>query len=169
MNNTNLSSIIQLRTLVGYLGENAQFNWWPSNFYSSTSSAFLDPVFSRTADLARYHGVTEAAKLLHDQHIGIGKVFHLFRLPQVLEQLLFEELKENGFPDPLSASVLCKDEAMAELGSLVVEGMDLQEGPIQLQSNSEFAGDDWIGLAASYYHSAFENDTRTFPYMVEVD
>jgi hypothetical protein len=82
-------SAIELRLVVGYLGEQAQFTWWPSKFFAPESGQFLDHIFSKTADLAHYNGVTEAARIAHVEHIGIGRVFHAFRLPEVMEQLFW--------------------------------------------------------------------------------
>jgi len=75
-----LVNLLKLRVAIGLLGEFQQHSWWSSSFFSSTSSAFLAPMFSRTMFLARYHGVRSAAALVHDDHIGVGaNVFHLFR------------------------------------------------------------------------------------------
>ena len=79
------STILQARLLVGYLGERAQYDWWPTEFYETSSRLFLEPVYSRTFNLAQYHGVLEAARLLHDEHLSVGS-FHLFRLPEEIEQ-----------------------------------------------------------------------------------
>ena len=87
-----LREITRLRMIVGYLGEKGQHNWWSSEFFSPTAPAFLNPVFGKTATLAQYHGVKEAARRVHDTHIGVGRVFHLFRLPESMEQAIFEVL-----------------------------------------------------------------------------
>jgi hypothetical protein len=71
---------------VGFLGERAQFAWWPTAFYEPSSrNLFLEPVFSKTSRLAQYHGVLEAARRLHDEHLSVGS-YHLFRLPEEVEQ-----------------------------------------------------------------------------------
>ena len=99
MNASTLAQIVRLRLLVGFLGERSQFNWWPSAFFISSSSAFLSPIFTKTAFTAQYHGVKEAASRVHDEHIGVGKVYHLFRLPETVEQTLFGHLQDPGFID----------------------------------------------------------------------
>jgi hypothetical protein len=38
-----LQAILRLRVIVGYLGEKAQFAWWPTEFYTPSSAAFLNP------------------------------------------------------------------------------------------------------------------------------
>src|SRR5664280_937787 len=80
-NNSYLPTLLQIRLLVGFLGERAQFAWWPTAFYDPSSQLFLAPVFSKTSQLAQYHGVTEAARLLHDEHLNVGS-YHLFRFPK---------------------------------------------------------------------------------------
>tara|TARA_B100000686_G_scaffold343118_1_gene423375 strand:- start:618 stop:986 length:369 start_codon:yes stop_codon:yes gene_type:complete len=93
---TILSQIGRLRVIVGYLGEKDQHNWWGCSFFSAISSSFLDPVFPRTAFLARCHGVKAKATRLHDERIGVGKVYHLFRLPEHTEQKLHEHFLDEA-------------------------------------------------------------------------
>ena len=78
-----LPTLLQMRMLVGFLGERAQHAWWPTAFYEPSSRHFLEPVFVKTARLAQYHGVVEAARRLHDEHLSVGS-FHLFRLQTCL-------------------------------------------------------------------------------------
>jgi hypothetical protein len=87
-----LREIARLRMIVGYLEEKGRHNWWPSEFFSATAPAFLNPVFGKTATLAQYHGVREAARRVHDEHIGVGREFHLFCLPEAIEKAVFEAL-----------------------------------------------------------------------------
>ena len=84
-----LRRIINFRHILGFLGEKTQSNWWPSSFYDASSIRFLEPVFSRTAPLAQYHGHVEAARRFHDENLSVGS-FHLFRLPEEMEQDLHE-------------------------------------------------------------------------------
>src|SRR5712691_3071033 len=91
--------LARLRILVGYLGEHHQYNWWPSAFLAPSSVAFLAPIFSKTAFMAQYQGVKAAAARVHDEHIGLGKVYHLFRLPERLEQALFQSLQDQAVVD----------------------------------------------------------------------
>jgi len=100
MKKTANPDLIRLRFIVGYLGEQLQPTWWSSSFLAPVSTAFLTPMFSKTALLAQYHGIREAAARIHDEHIGIGKgVFHLFRLPDTLEQELHSLLRESDVVD----------------------------------------------------------------------
>jgi hypothetical protein len=65
------SDISRLRVLVGYLGERQQANWWSSSFLDRTSEAFLMPIFGSAIANARVVGVTEAARRVHDDAIGL--------------------------------------------------------------------------------------------------
>jgi hypothetical protein len=47
MNKATLAQIARFKLLVGFLGEQSQFNWWPSAFFAPSSSAFLAPVFNQ--------------------------------------------------------------------------------------------------------------------------
>ena len=81
-----------MRMAVGAAGEDKGLGWWRSAFCGSMSSAYLSPMFPRTAQMASLTGVTAAACRVHDEHIGVGRVFHLFRLPEDLEQAICESL-----------------------------------------------------------------------------
>lgn len=72
MTPSNITTLLELRLLVGFLGERAQYAWWPTAFYEPSSRLFLEPVFAKTARLAQYHGVLEAARRLHDEHLNVG-------------------------------------------------------------------------------------------------
>jgi len=80
------TTIAELRVLVGYLGEKGQDNWWASDFLSTTAAAFLAPIFNRSLFLAQYQGATAAAAKVHDEAIGVGRIYHLFPLPIGIEQ-----------------------------------------------------------------------------------
>jgi hypothetical protein len=86
MNNIELHlTILRIRFSVGFLGEKGEAGWWPTSFLEPSSRAFLDPVFVRTGLLAQLHGVTEAARRVHDAKLAAGS-FHLFRLNEEVEQ-----------------------------------------------------------------------------------
>jgi hypothetical protein len=96
------TDISRLRVLVGYLGERHQSNRWSSTFLGRTSEAFLAPIFGNTVANARVVGVTEAARRVHDDAMGVGRTFHLFRLPETLEQELHRKLSTSSGKAPPS-------------------------------------------------------------------
>ena len=125
-------TLLQMRLLVGFLGERAQFAWWPTTFYEPASRLFLDPVFSKTTRLAQYHGVLEAARRLHDAHLNVG-CHHLFRLPEEVEQDLHglmqgstgENLTGQATQSQEGAMAALKHLGLAQTGNAVMDATPL--------------------------------------------
>ena len=164
MDHSTLKLYGHLRLLVGYLGEKDQGNWWSTTFFSSASQYFLEPVFARTTRLAQYNGVREAARLLHDEQIGIGSVFHLFRLPEEMEQDLQHLM--TGAPDEWFAGIGSQESALAALRNLSGETIPVAAGPRSIGSVDEFYRSPGLKALAQHYLAAFEQGIRTFPYFV---
>ncbi len=98
MNRPLLLSFFNLRIVAGALGERQSPYWWATSFMTETSGMFLNPIFTKTHLLAQYQGIKEAACLVHDEYIGTGKVFHLFRLPEEIEyELQNLSLSQHNF------------------------------------------------------------------------
>lgn len=157
----------QLRLLVGYLGEKDQFGWWASGFCSSTSSAFLTPIFSKTPWLARYHGMKEAARIEHDERIGRGRVFHLFRLPETFERALFEMARDTDVSETLQKNLESRESALSVLQSLADDSFPTQDGPVRVGNSDLLSGDGWLAAVAHCYHEAFASGNRSFPYLTD--
>ena len=156
-----IEQLIRLRTIIGYLGEKEQYNWWPSSFYSPSSKAFLEPVFSRTQALARSTGVSRAASRVHDEYIGVGAVYHLFRLPERLEHRIVAHLQheENQSEVPLD-----REDALAWLKEYATETPVTTMGPVRVGNIEQLEDEEiWREVAALYLY-AFEMDTRIYPY-----
>lgn len=159
-----MQTILQLRLIVGFLGERGQFAWWPTAFYESSSRQFLEPVFSKTFHLAQYHGVVEAARLLHDEHLSVGS-FHLFRLPEEIEEDLHALTLGNAGDSTLSELVSSKD-AMGGLNSIARDSNVMGEGPTVVGKINELNTAKVIQGIASAYLSAFSKGRRSYPYLV---
>ena len=157
-------TIAELRVLVGYLGEQAPA-WWTSQFFSSNAAAFLRPVFGRSMPLAQYQGVTAAAARVHDEHIGVGSSFHLFRLPEVYEQSAAEAFADPAFADGVQSGIKGPEQALSRLASLA-RAMTASEGPVVLGDLGESMADALPALAGIYL-DAFRKGIRTFPYLRE--
>src|SRR5690606_29001044 len=110
--NTIAATITELRVLIVYLGEKGQANWWGSEFFSATATAFLAPIFNRSLFLAQYQGATAAAAKVHDEAIGVGRIYHLFRLPIGLEQASAEALNDPAFVLSLQGRLVSQEQAM---------------------------------------------------------
>ncbi len=123
MHNSTLTLYGRLRLLVGYLGEKSQENWWSTSFFEPAIRVFLEPVFSQTIRLSHYNGVREAARNIHDVYIGVGEVFHLFRLPEEVEQDLQQLIFEA--PNEWFTEVSSRDNALNTLRPLADVGIPL--------------------------------------------
>ena len=136
-------NLVKLRTCVAFMGEKEQANWWPSSFLSRSGDAFLAPVFPKTAALARVNGASGAAQVSHDEHIGIGDVYHLFRLPENIEHDVSQLLAKDASVLELIASEetaqaclqeLSGDRSAQGVGPLLIEQGVIDQGMINIKS-----------------------------------
>jgi hypothetical protein len=164
--NTIAKKIAELRVLVGFLGEKGQSNWWSSEFFSVTAAAFLAPIFNRSLFLAQYQGVTAAASNMHDEAIGVGRIFHLFRLPIGLEQASADALGDATFVHGLKANLANKVIALARLAELGGQIEVASPGPVSLGQMSDDLSAE-LQRAACFYHLAFQVEIQTYPYFRE--
>ena len=157
-----LRNIAQLRLAVGLLGEKAANGWWATSFLEASSRSFLDPVFARTSLLAQFHGVTEAARRVHDARLSAGS-FHLFRLPEELEQdlhtLVLAWSRAGETPVPVNESAAAA--FLAELAD--GEGAD-SPGPRMLGPAGALSTESAWRQAAAVYRDAFSKGFQSFPY-----
>ena len=160
-----IAQLLQLRLLVGYLGERAQFAWWPTAFFEKSSRLFLEPVFSKTSRLAQYHGVLEAARRLHDEHLSVGS-YHLFRLPEELEQDL-HSLAQGSFVEEFSSlNLMNKDAALALLKGFSDVPSAVTAGPKAIGSIRDLKSPDMLSKLAGGYITAFAKKKVVFPYLL---
>jgi len=156
-----------LRSVVGALGESTEPPWWRSSFYSSNSEAFLAPLFPRTQTLARVCAVTEAAGSTHDEHVGIGDVHHLFRLPESLEQRIATVLHDPELASRIAEATADSSDPRRALESLAPKPMDVKAGPHMLGSVRLLDDSESVSLLASCYLGALECDVCVYPYLGE--
>ena len=165
MKESYLSTLLQMRLIVGFLGERAQCAWWPTAFYEASSRLFLEPVFSKTSRLAQYHGVLEAARRLHDEHLSVGS-YHLFRLPEEIEQDLHAMVQGGGGEELASQVAQSKEAAMDALKRLAATSGTSSVGPTAVGSIKEIDSTDTLKAIAAAYLSAFTQNAKTYPYLV---
>ena len=165
MKESYLSTLLQMRLIVGFLGERAQCAWWPTAFYEASSRLFLEPVFSKTSRLAQYHGVLEAARRLHDEHLSVGS-YHLFRLPEEIEQDLHAMVQGGGGEELASQVAQSKEAAMDALKRLAATSGTSSVGPTAVGSIKDIDSPDTLKAIAAAYFSAFTQNAKTYPYLV---
>ncbi|XOV89815.1 MAG: BrxE family protein [Pseudomonadota bacterium] len=159
--------VAELRLLVGYLGETNQKNWWGSNFLSPSSKAFLTPPFPRTVLLAQYHGVCEAACLVHDAFIGVGSNYHLYRLPDGVERAAAAVLQEAKFIQQVEAELTSADAALRRLEECADKEVNQSDGPVNVGVYADAKLGSLIQQCAGHYLHAFSAGAKTFPFMRE--
>ena len=168
MARTDLKEIVRLRVCVGFLGEAQQCAWWRSSFFSTTSSAYLSPVFGKTSFSAQYYGIKEAATRVHDEHIGIGKgVFHLFRLPEMHEIELHRLLEDKEIIEDAGSIVSERDSAERFLKEYAIDSGKAEVGPVRVGDNSDISGMPVWQTVAYYYLNAFKEGNKAFPFFSE--
>lgn len=159
-----LKKYLDLRLVIAFLGEKNQFNWWDTAFYSAASNSFLSPVFTKTIPLVQYESVKEAARRVHDAYIGVGNVFHLFRLQEDLEQEFHQYLLNNVNAIMNSYT---RDTALNALRNYSSGQKELVEGPITLGNTNSILKDETIKKLAGIYLGAFTSNIKTYPYFMD--
>jgi hypothetical protein len=160
-----IKNVCEYRLLIGFLGEKHQAKWWDSSFLSSSSSAFLAPVFPNSIVMAQYSGVCQAASIVHDEHIGIGRHYHLYRLPDSIERALLKSLHDKNISAEVSKHTVTKDSAIERLRQLGAEEIDRAEGPVAVGDFSDTEMTALLWRSLSHYVDAFQSGYTSFPYM----
>lgn len=156
--------LIELRAVIGYLGEREQFAWWPSSFFAAGSEAFLSPLFPRTRTLAQIVGVSRAATRVHDERIGVGGAYHLFRLPEEIEQAIHRHLLDFQAHQALTQQLTDRASALGRLAEVAQPTVDAAAGPLRIDEiHGVYTGKCW-SLVAAHYLAAFDRGSETFPY-----
>lgn len=165
MDAEDLELLATLRLVVGLLGEKEQACWWESSFLSGVSATFIAPLFPRTALLAQCHGVTAAAMRVHDERIGIGEVFHLFRLPEDMERSVHELLQDHEAVNRIQKSLVSTDSARAFLEQSEATTPDV--GPTLVANTAGLRKRKSWQTVAAKYAAGFRNDSEVFPYFTD--
>lgn len=152
-------NIVELRVCVGFLGEKEQACWWPSSFLSRSGGAFLAPIFPKTSALAQVNGASGAAQLAHDEHIGVGDVYHLFRLPENIEQDISQFLVEGTSVLEL---IVSEEAAQAGLEQLSAGYTTQGLGPLLIEE--DVMSEVMISRMAAAYKQGFSAGEQVYPY-----
>ena len=165
MKDSYLSTVLQMRSLVGFLGERPQFAWWATSFFGDYSLRSLEFVTPKTSLLAQYHGVVEAARKLHDEHLNVGS-YHLFRLPEEVEQDLHAMMQSSVGTDLAKQLPQDKDAALAALKTLAGAIPSAAVGPTVVGNIDQLSAGETLKSIAGAYVSAFSQNAKTYPYLV---
>lgn len=160
MQTSDFELLAGMRIVIGFLGEKEQAGWWSSSFLGVGGTAFLSPVFPRTQFLAQCRGVTAAASKVHDERIGVGQVFHLFRLPEDLEQGIHRILHSADVIERLSTNVADREAAKRFLQMENGKVKDGDVGPTYVAATSSLRDSTTWRQVAAKYAKAFERETE---------
>ena len=167
MEKVQLEYLTKLRVAVGYLGEREQFSWWQSSFFTAGSQAFLAPIFARTQFLAQCSGVTRAAANVHDERIGTGHVYHLFRLPEDTEQDIHQLLHSSELTQE-SASLITDQEAALNFLRQDLDSVDSSAiGPVLINKTEALRDSTQWRVACAHYIHGFKQGVEIFPYFAD--
>src|ERR1700736_2451520 len=101
--------------------------------------------------MAQYHGVTEAACRVHDERIGVGRVFHLYRLQETLEQRISDAFREESLADEVRRCFESAEAAESVLTGLAKGPAVVEPGPVRLGGADIINSPDGVALLAAAY------------------
>lgn len=158
-----LGRLLRLRILVAYLGERTQYGWWASSFLGATGASVLAHPFPKTGHLAQYHGAVEAARKVHDEFIGVGQVFHPFRVPEETEQDL------HGLAMRTDTAILREfakspESALFQLNGIAGTPSSSAVGPVLIGAPIDLLRQEGLDRAAAVYLASFRTGQRAYPY-----
>jgi len=159
--------LLQLRVLVLALGEASHAGWWKSQFLTPTGLSYLSRLYPRSSFAAAVRSAGEAARLVHDGSIGVGNVFHLFRLPLDEERRLEAALREMGadLQIELEPMLTQREQLLARLEQLADRpSTKPATGPQEVGKLRDWRGGKLLARMAGMYAAAFRADARVYPY-----
>ena len=107
----------------------------------------------------------EAARRLHDEHLSVGS-YHLFRLPEELEQDLHATVQSSVGEELASQAPKSKEAAIDALKRLAAPGRAPSVGPTAVGGIKDLDSTDTLKAIAAAYLSAFTQNAKTYPYLV---
>ncbi len=161
-----IKTVVFLRYLVGFLGSKPNAGWWDCDFLSQTGLGYLKFIYPRTVALSAFNATVAAALRAHDERIGRGEVFHLFRLPSELESGIMEALKNDQSLIPQAEG---KEDALSQLMNFSSGHKLDAAGPIAIGGRDSFFHLDKLKAVAGAYQKAFTDGFQVFPYSIQKD
>jgi hypothetical protein len=165
-----VSDLLRLRILVLALGEAHHAGWWKSHFLSPTGLSYLERLYPRSSFAAAVRSASRTARPVHDSSLGVGAVFHLFRLPEEQEEHLDALLRTES--DDLKAEfapmLAHREQLLEALGKLSQTDAKLPSpvrGPVRLGTLAGLQSGAWCASCAALYAAAFGDGTKVFPYI----
>ncbi|MGO9120755.1 MAG: BrxE family protein [Desulfomonilaceae bacterium] len=161
---------LRLRALVVALGECACPPWWKTEFMNETGFRFLERLYPRSYFRAAVHAAGQAACEIHDRAVGRLGVYHLFRLPELLEVEMYH-VSSSTDEEFVSEFRLGLGDATRLLNILstmcgTALGTEIGFGARRIGTALDLAKSDAFGKPAAVYFNAFSQGEPGFPYFV---
>lgn len=168
-NEFSLHSFLILKILVASLGELSSPPWWRTQFLTDAGFRATSRIFPRTAVTAAINSTCEAARLDHDKKVGVGRRYHLFRLPTDWEESVTSILKEPEQQAAAKQLIMSgRDGLLKSLESLAHGAKRVEkEGPVSLGVATRIGTVEAIAEIAANYLNAFTNNQKCYPYFEE--
>jgi hypothetical protein len=162
-----LSRLVCLQIIVLTLGQPKHLGWWKSEFLSPTGLRILQRIYPRDFFWAAVRSSAAAAKEIHDSAIGVRDAFHLFRLPGHMGTTLHivSALNEFKIEDEVTSILEDRSQLLVQLETLAESShLATHVGPVRLGTEKDLGKPEIVSQLADYYHSAFQHNTKVFPY-----
>jgi hypothetical protein len=157
-----------LRAIVAALGERASPPWWRTQFLTDVGLRTVGRIVPRTAVPAAVASTSIAARAEHDRWIGVGRRFHLFRLPSAVERAVGSSLSEDAMHSRVRDLLAARERILDELAGLAGAHIPKPvEGPLALGDARQLGKLAATATLASHYLAAFRASARCFPYFEE--
>ncbi len=159
--------VFRLQALVLALGESADPAWWKTGFMNETGLRFLERIYPRTFLSAAVCSAGKAASNIHDRAVGRIGAYHLFRLPESLENEISRmPLETNQAFLSTLRDALGRPERLMEL-LIQICGRVEREGSFgarRMGTDRDLMTIAGIKKTAAVYYQAFMENKLSFPY-----
>lgn len=156
MTEQNIYDILKMRMAVYKAGVAVGF--W-KNIDEEGASEMMDYIFPKSGNIAYYNLVLEFMRKAHDMFSG--SVFYLFKLPAQVEKMMIDYLKR----EQLNVASL-GDDADEYLQSMDTIVTDHCFSTVNIGSYRQDCIDNLLRLCASHYRYSFQENVKSFPYML---
>jgi hypothetical protein len=104
---------------------------------------------------------------VHDEKIGVGRVFHLYRLPETIEQLISNAFRECSLPEDATRCFDSTKAAESILAGMAKGSVAVKPGPVRLGGADMINSRDGVALIAATYRAAFQTVIKCYPYFTD--
>lgn len=109
--------------------------------------------------------------VVHDEHIGVGSVQHLFRLSEDLEQSIHHLAQTSTFSEECAALTVDKQSALDYLLRHTDDGAQTAgasaQGPVRIGDVALIRNASACSELCTYYAAAFRANAPAYPYFYQ--